>query len=218
MYFSKTPDIVKPLASDFLWSFPRDAKDIYLTFDDGPTPQITGEILNTLDKFHAKATFFCIGGNAAANPEAFEEIQRRGHSVGNHTWNHMNGWEYSDFSYLRNVLECSSVVASNLFRPPYGRIKRSQARSLKKRFTLVMWDVLSGDWDRTISREKCLKNVTSNAREGSIIVLHDSEKAYKNMSYTLPRILEYLIEKGYQFKSIRQTPAARSAFSNSLLG
>ncbi len=218
MYFSKTPDIVKPLASDFLWSFPRDTKDIYLTFDDGPTPQITGEILSTLDKFHAKATFFCIGGNAANNPGVYNNILHRGHAVGNHTWNHMSGWEYSDFSYFRNVLECASVVKSNLFRPPYGRIKRSQARSLKKHFTLVMWDVLSGDWDKTISREKCLKNVIGNAREGSIIVLHDSEKAYKNMRYTLPRSLEYLSEKGYKFKCIPQDPAARRAFANSVLG
>lgn len=218
MHLTKTPEILKPLASDFLWSFPRDKKDIYLTFDDGPTPQITSEILNTLDEFDAKATFFCIGGNVANNTEVYSEMLHRGHAVGNHTWNHMSGWEYSDFSYFRNVLECASAVKSNLFRPPYGRIKRSQAKSLKKSFTLVMWDVLSGDWDKTIHREKCLKNVTANAREGSIVVLHDSEKAYKNMSYVLPRALEHLSEKGYTFKGIPQAPAVRRAFANSVLG
>lgn len=149
MYLAKTPEILKPLASELTWNYSRDERVLYFTFDDGPTANYTREILAILQDFNAKATFFCIGGNAQLNPEPLDELLKEGHTIGNHTWNHMSGWEFSDFSYLRNVIDCSTVISSNLFRPPYGKIKLSQAKALSKRFEIVMWDVLSGDWDRS---------------------------------------------------------------------
>jgi peptidoglycan/xylan/chitin deacetylase (PgdA/CDA1 family) len=204
MYLAKTPDIIKPLAGDLLWNLDRNRKEIYLTFDDGPTPGVTTEVLDILDQFKAKATFFCIGGNVKTSPGIFQRTLEQGHAVGNHTWNHMSGWEYSDFSYFKNILECGSLIKSNLFRPPYGRIKRSQAKGLKKRFTIVMWDVLSADWDSSVSHEKCLNNVIQNAQSGSIVVFHDSIKASKNMRYALPRVLDHFKALGYEFKALPQ--------------
>lgn len=202
VFLAKTPNIVKPLAADLLWNVDEVEKNIYVTFDDGPTPGVTLEILDILDRFNAKSTFFCIGGNVKSHPDLYAEIIKRGHRTGNHTWNHMNGWEYSDFSYFRNVLECSEVVTSSLFRPPYGKIKRSQVRGLKDRFTIVMWDVLSGDWREDLSVEKCISNVINHAKEGSIVVFHDSMKAKKNMLSTLPVVLSHFAEKGYHFKAL----------------
>lgn len=202
MYLVKTPELLKPFAGDLLWNKSREERTIYLTFDDGPSASITNEILDILDEYRAKATFFCIGGNVVRNPEAYQSMIRRGHVTANHTWNHMNGWKFSDYSYLKNVLECSEVVDSNLFRPPYGRITRSQARALKTRFQIVMWDVLAADWRQSVSREKCLSNVIDNAQNGSIVVFHDSEKAYKNMIYALPRSLQRLTDLGYSFRAL----------------
>ncbi len=204
VYLVKTPDAFKPFAADMVWSIDQESKVIYLTFDDGPTADITLKILDILDTYSAKATFFCIGGNVKANPKIYSDILRRGHRTGNHTWNHMSGWEYSDFSYFRNILECSELVNSSLFRPPYGRIKRSQVKGLKKQYTIVMWDVLSGDWSAEISPEKCLENVIKNTRGGSIVVFHDSVKAEKNMLYALPKALEILSKKGFEFKALPQ--------------
>ncbi len=198
-YLVKTPNAIKPLANDLLWSLDQHKDKIYLTFDDGPTPEITFQILDILDRYQAKATFFCIGGNVKSNPDVYHEILTRGHKTGNHTWNHMNGWEYSDFSYFRNIIECSEFVDSNLFRPPYGKIKPSQIKGLKSKFKIVMWDILSGDWEENLHEEQCLSNVTKNAKGGSIVVFHDSEKAKKNMLYALPRALAYLIDKGFTF-------------------
>ncbi len=205
MYLVKTPEALKPLASDLLWNMDKNFRDIYVTFDDGPTPDVTSRILDILDHYDAKATFFCIGGNVEKHPEAYDEISIKGHVTGNHTWNHMSGWEFRDFAYYRNVLECVRVVKSDLFRPPYGRITRSQVKGLKKRFQIVMWDVLSGDWEQKNSSEQCFQNVTQHAKSGSIVVFHDSEKAKGNMLSALPRALEFWKTEGYQFKAI---PAA----------
>ena len=202
MYLVKTPEVLKPFAGDLLWNMSREERVVYLTFDDGPTASITSEILDILGEYKAKATFFCIGGNVARNPEAYQAMLEAGHKTANHTWNHMNGWKFSDYSYLKNVLECSTVVKSHLFRPPYGKITRSQVRALKNRFQIVMWDVLAADWRKEVSREKCLSNVVDNARNGSIVVFHDSEKAYKNMIYALPESLKMLSENGYAFKAL----------------
>ena len=202
VFLVKTPNALKPFAADLLWSIDQFQNVVYLTFDDGPTKEITPKILDILDEYNARATFFCIGGNVKSNPNVYAEILRRGHRTGNHTWNHMNGWEYSDFSYFRNIIECSELVHSSLFRPPYGRIKRSQVHALKNEYTIVMWDVLSGDWSKSVSPEKCLSNVIHNTRSGSIIVFHDSEKAEKNMLYALPRALKYLSEKGFVFQAL----------------
>jgi len=202
VYLVKTPEILKPLAGDLLWNESRDERVVYLTFDDGPTESITLEIIDILKEYEALATFFCIGGNVIRFPKAYQALLDAGHKTANHTWNHMNGWEFSDYSYFKNVLECGSVVDSNLFRPPYGRITRNQVKSLKSRFKIVMWDVLSADWRSNVSPEKCLSNVVDNASPGSIVVFHDSDKAYKNMIYALPRSLKRLKEEGYTFSAL----------------
>ncbi|MFT5596679.1 MAG: peptidoglycan/xylan/chitin deacetylase (PgdA/CDA1 family) [Flammeovirgaceae bacterium] len=202
MYLVKTPEILKPLAGDLLWNESREERVVYLTFDDGPTESITLEIIDILKEYGALATFFCIGGNVIRFPKAYQALLDAGHKTANHTWNHMNGWEFSNYSYFKNVLECGSVVDSNLFRPPYGRITRNQVKSLKSRFKIVMWDVLSADWRSDVSPEKCLSNVVDNASPGSIVVFHDSDKAYKNMIYALPRSLKRLKEEGYTFSAL----------------
>lgn len=193
---------MKPLAADLLWSLDEKSRDIYITFDDGPSPEITSEILSILGHYDARATFFCIGGNVEKHPDVYADILRDGHTTGNHTWNHMSGWEYPDFSYFRNVLECKSLVKSNLFRPPYGRITRSQVKALKKRFQIVMWDVLSADWEKKNSPEKCYQNVIQHGKGGSIVVFHDSEKAKRNVLSALPKAMEFWKNEGYSFKAI----------------
>ncbi len=202
MYLVKTPEVLKPLASDLLWNKSREERVVYLTFDDGPTEKITFEILSILKDFDAKATFFCIGGNVIKYPESYQALLDAGHKTANHTWNHMNGWEFSDYSYYKNILECEKVVSSRLFRPPYGRIKRSQVKGLKERFDIVMWDVLTADWRSDVSPQQCLNNVMENTTSGSIVVFHDSEKAYKNMIYALPKSLERLKKMGFEFAAL----------------
>jgi len=177
-------------------------KDIFLSFDDGPIPGVTAFVLETLKKHKAKATFFCVGDNVAKYPEIYSQLIEEGHAVGNHTYNHLNGWNTHTSTYLSNVKKCSELVSSKLFRPPYGRIKKSQASLLSKDFKLIMWDVLSGDFDRGITKEQCLGNVIENTREGSIVVFHDSEKAKDNLYYALPKMLEHFSALGYSFKAI----------------
>lgn len=207
MYFAKTPEAVKPFTAGLVWNFSRTEKSIYLTFDDGPTPGVTESVLEILAEYNARATFFCLGGNVKAHPELYLSICSSGHSVGNHTWNHMNGWKFGNFSYYRNIQECSELVHSKLFRPPYGRITIPQVRALRKRYSIIMWDVISGDWKQDLSHEKCLLNVISNGREGSIVVFHDSLKAEKNLLFALPRTLRHYADKGYSFKAIPQSYA-----------
>lgn len=202
MYLVKTPGIAKPLASQLLWKVEPATHEVYLTFDDGPTPGVTEQVLEILASFDAKATFFCIGGNVKRNFNLYKAILKAGHRVGNHTWNHMNGWSFSDFSYLKNVLECAQYVPTDLFRPPYGRITRSQAKALAMRYTIVMWDVLSADWRDDVTPEQCLANVISHTSPGSIVVFHDSEKAQKNMLYALPKALEHWKNLGYAMKGL----------------
>ncbi len=194
--------MVQSLASELTWRMATEEKVVYLTFDDGPHPTITDAVLDILKSYDALATFFCIGGNVQAQPAVYERIVTEGHAVGNHTWNHMSGWNFTDFSYFKNVLECNELVDSKLFRPPYGQIKPSQIRGLSKRYDIVMWDVLSADWSSDVAPEKCLSNVLDNASSGSIVVFHDSDKAEKNMLYALPRALERLSAKGYSFKAL----------------
>lgn len=185
-----------------LWKGDPAGNAVYITFDDGPTPGVTEKVLDVLERFDARATFFCIGGNVHKHPELFNELSERGHAVGNHTWNHMNGRDFSDYSYFKNVLECSRVVDSTLFRPPYGSLRLSQVRALSSRYKIVMWDVLTADWRKELSRETCLKNATSSVEAGSIVVFHDSKKAEKNMLYALPRTLEFLLKKGFVMKAL----------------
>jgi peptidoglycan/xylan/chitin deacetylase (PgdA/CDA1 family) len=202
MYLVKSPFFLKKYYSNFIWKIPTTEKIIYLTFDDGPTPEITEWTLTTLKKFNAKATFFCIGNNVAKHPIIFNKIMREGHAVGNHTHHHLNGWHTNNETYLSNIKKCEEVVKSKLFRPPYGRIKKSQYELLKNDYQVIMWDVLSGDFDPKTSPEKCLSNVINNATEGAIIVFHDSLKATENLKYTLPIVLSHFTEQGYRFEKL----------------
>lgn len=187
---------------DLEWKISTPGRDLFITFDDGPIPDITPEVLTILKQYEAKATFFCIGDNVRKHPEVFQQVNAAGHSIGNHTYHHLNGWKTPLNEYLRNTLMCSQLVRSALFRPPYGRITRQQARVLRNRYRIIMWDVLSGDFDHSISYEKCLQNVIGNAQEGSVIVFHDSQKAADRMLYALPRVLEHFSEKGFRFLPI----------------
>ncbi|HLU84409.1 MAG TPA: polysaccharide deacetylase family protein [Vicingaceae bacterium] len=202
MYLVKSPFFLKKYYSNFVWKIPTAEKIIYLTFDDGPTPEITEWTLATLKTFNAKATFFCVGSNVAKHPEIFQKIICDEHAIGNHTHHHLNGWHTDKEAYFRNIKKCEEVVKSNLFRPPYGRIKKSQYELIKEDYKVIMWDVLSGDFDPKTTPEKCLKNVTNNTTEGSVVVFHDSLKAADNLKYTLPKVLEYFTEKGYRFEKL----------------
>ncbi|MCL7752197.1 polysaccharide deacetylase family protein [Polaribacter sp. Z022] len=197
--------------SKYTWRFPSNKKEIFLTFDDGPTPEITEFVLDELKKYNAKATFFCIGKNIKNHPDIFDKIVSEGHSIGNHTQNHLKGWKTNSKNYIENVLECENIILSEvkksqqfkLFRPPYGKIKKNQAKKLlEKKYKIIMWDVLSADFDTTISKEKCLQNVLKNTTKGSIIVFHDSIKAAEKMQYALPIVLKEFSEKGFIFKAI----------------
>ncbi len=209
----KTPLLAKKIFSNYIWEMPSKRKTLYLTFDDGPTPEITNWTLDILDKYNAKATFFCIGKNISQHPEIFNNIQDKGHKIGNHTNNHIKGWRTSTKNYLENIKEAQKVIdlqqnktdseSQILFRPPYGQIRPKQGKALAELgYKVIMWNVLAFDWDKDVSKEKCLENVISNAKEGSVIVFHDSVKAEKNMRYALPKVLEHFSKKGYTFNSI----------------
>jgi len=199
----KTPLVVKKMFPNFIWDIPTTNKEIYLTFDDGPTPEITNWTLDILKQYEAKATFFCIGNNVEKYPSVFKNIIDAGHSIGNHTQNHVKGWKTSLEDYLKDISHAQKIISSKLFRPPYGQITLKQGNALiALGYKVVMWNVLSIDWDMFVSRKTCLKNVISKAESGSIVVFHDSVKASKNMQYALPKVLEYFSEKGYSFKAL----------------
>ena len=204
----KIPMLVKRMFPNYIWNIPSNNKTIYLTFDDGPIPEITNWTLDILKQYNAKASFFCIGNNIEKHPSIFQDIINDGHTIGNHTHDHIKGWKTKTKDYLNNVEEAQNTINlktqnSELFRPPYGQIKPKQGKKLiGLGYKIVMWDVLSFDWDSTVSPEACLKNVISNTTRGSIIVFHDSIKASKNMQYALPKVLEHFSKKGYSFKSL----------------
>lgn len=184
---------------------------MYLTFDDGPHPTITPYVLETLKQYNAKATFFCIGKNVVEHPAIYRQILDEGHRTGNHTHNHLNGWKVKNDQYVNNIIQAAQYIDSNLFRPPYGKITQFQVKVLTeiaaykgsdRKFNIVMWDVLSGDFDTTLSAETCSLNVTRKAREGSIVVFHDSEKAFPRMKEALPGVLKYFSGKGYRFEAM----------------
>ncbi len=176
---------------------PAEDRAVYLTFDDGPTPGITNWVLDQLQEFEAKATFFLLGKNALSFPELAEKIKSRGHSTGNHTHHHLNGWQSDKRVYLKDIERCSQVVSSRLFRPPYGRLKSSQARTIRKKgYSIVMWSILSGDFDTSVSGVHCAKNVIDRLKPGAIVVFHDSEKAWKRLKICLPLVLKEIERKG----------------------
>ena len=204
---AKTPDFVKSLFPQFLWHLPDNDKVLYLTFDDGPTPEITDWVLNCLNSYNAKATFFCVGKNVDNHPLVFNKVIAKGHAVGNHTYHHLKGWKTRSKAYISDIAKTQDLIqeksSSKLFRPPYGKFKSSQARKLLNLgYTIVLWDVLSYDWDQSVSPDKCFNNVISKARNGSIIVMHDSVKASNNLMYALPRILKHFTQQGYKFKAL----------------
>ncbi|MBC7875361.1 MAG: polysaccharide deacetylase family protein [Ferruginibacter sp.] len=206
-YFVKTPWWLKKIYPSRLWNIDTKEKIIYLTFDDGPHPGATPFVLDELKKYKAKATFFCIGKNVVTYPAIYKRILIEGHSTGNHTQNHLNGWKTKNDTYLADVTEASRYITSGLFRPPFGRIRSSQVKGLgeamkNKSSKIVMWDILPGDFDQSVSKEKCLDRVTYKAGQGSIIVFHDSEKAFPCLEYVLPRVLQFFNEKGYAFGSL----------------
>jgi peptidoglycan/xylan/chitin deacetylase (PgdA/CDA1 family) len=205
-----TPKILRLFYPSLIWEMPKGEKKIYLTFDDGPHPTITPQVLEILKKFNAKATFFCVGNNVKKYKETFELIKKEGHSVGNHTFNHEKGLITKTKDYVDSVIEADALIQSPLFRPPHGRIKFSQIKSLKKNLSnsatqqlkIVAWTVISYDWDKSLSPEDCFNNVIKNADDGSIIVFHDSEKAVNNMIPALIKVLEYYTNKGYSFEKL----------------
>jgi len=184
------------------WSVPTEEADIFLTFDDGPHPEITPFVLDQLAACNMKGTFFCLGKNVRKYPQVYKRIIDEGHSIGNHTMNHLNGWKTGDAVYLNDVLIAKEFIDSRLFRPPYGRISSFQIQQLKPVFDIIMWDVLSGDFDVNINGAKCVQNVVLHTTPGSIIVFHDSEKAFPRLQFALPKVLEYFKEKGFAGKPL----------------
>jgi peptidoglycan/xylan/chitin deacetylase (PgdA/CDA1 family) len=204
----KTPFFLPLLYPSLTWRIATDKKELYLTFDDGPVNGPTDFVLEELAKVSARATFFCIGDNIRKHPDVFQKIKAAHHSIGNHTYNHLNGWTTPTLEYVRNtelfeetLLKASGLQPSTLFRPPYGRITRSQIRLLNH-YKIIMWDVLSFDYNKNLSGESCLRKTIKAIQPGSIVVFHDSYKAEKNLTYILPRLIHHFAELGYDFKSI----------------
>lgn len=217
---AKTPGFVKALFPSFVWNIDTQKQELYFTFDDGPTPDITPWVLEQLKLYNAKATFFCIGSNIEKYPEIFQQILAEGHAVGNHTYHHLKGWKHKTKTYLEDVEKAQAFIKSKnssesifnlelgtqnskLFRPPYGKFKTKQAKLLQRLgYKIVMWDVLSFDWDAKVSEEECLDNIINSAKKGSIIVMHDSVKAKRNLKTVLPKVLKYYSELGFGLESI----------------
>ena len=202
MYLVKTPGFIQNLFPNFTWNIPTEEKVIYLTFDDGPIPEVTPWVLDQLQAYNAHATFFCVGDNVGKYPDLFEQIIEKGHAVGNHTFNHLNGWKTDNIPYFHNIRRCARMVNSELFRPPYGRLRPKQSQFLQRHYRIVMWDILSGDFDPKLSAEQCYNNVVNNAKPGSIVVFHDSLKAQEKLTYSLPRVLKHLSKQGFIFKKL----------------
>jgi len=206
-YFLKTPWILRRLFPHYVWRMPRGRQKVYLSFDDGPQEKVTPWVLDVLKEYDATATFFCIGKNVVEHPGLYQRIIQEGHATGNHTFHHRNGWQCSTEEYLEDVAAAAAIIDSRLFRPPYGRIRSGQANGMahamkREAARIIMWDVLSADFDRNFSPQACLKNVVDHTVDGSIIVFHDSAKAFKNLEYCLPRALEWIKSREYGFGRI----------------
>jgi peptidoglycan/xylan/chitin deacetylase (PgdA/CDA1 family) len=207
LYFVKTPWWLKKFYSPYVWDIKTKEKLIYLTFDDGPHEKVTLFVLDELKKYNAKASFFCIGKNVVAHPAVYKRILDDGHTPGNHTYYHLNGWKTTDVDYLNDVAEAAKYIDSPLFRPPYGRIRSFQAKNISAAMKnpaakIIMWDVLSGDFDKEITKNQCLQNVILNAKRGSIVTFHDSEKAFPLLEFCLPRTLEFFLNNGFKFEGL----------------
>lgn len=199
MYTIQPPYLIKKVYPSLIWRKNKTKKNIYLTFDDGPVSIITPWVLDVLKEEQVRATFFCVGKNVVLHPEIYTRILNENHRIGNHTYTHLNGWDSQTSNYIDDIKKCAIYVSTNLFRPPYGRIKKSQINQLKSNYSIIMWDVLTGDYDKKTTPEKCLYNATSKIRNGSIVVFHDSVKAKTNMQFALPRFIKYAKEQGFEF-------------------
>ncbi len=202
MIWAKSPEILKTLFPGLIWEMETKEKVVYLTFDDGPTPTVTDKVLDMLKQYDACGTFFCVGKNVKKNKRLYNRILREKHAVGNHTYDHHKGWSTTNRLYLKNIQKCKSLIETNMFRPPYGRIKRSQIRAIRKKYHIIMWDVLSYDFSPNVDPQQCVKNVVDNVKPGSIVVFHDSLKAKSNVLEALPQVLEELTKNGYSFNCL----------------
>ena len=198
----KSPQFVNTLFPDLIWKIPKSRSTIYLTFDDGPNPEVTPWVLNILKQYNAKATFFVVGENAAHYPGLLNTIKHDGHAVANHTYNHLSGWDNSTNNYFRNIVKSQKYTNSSFFRPPYGKITIPQKNVLKKHFFIVMWDVLTRDFDISVSPEQCLRNALVYTNGGSVVIFHDSIKSWRNMSYALPAFLAYFSRLEFTFEAL----------------
>ena len=198
----RPPKLIKKLFPSFIWNFPNEKEGVFLTFDDGPRPEVTPWVLDQLDKYNAKATFFCIGKNVELFPELYKEIINRGHAVGNHSYSHVKGWGMKTGDYVRDIDIAGDMIQSNLFRPPYARIGPNQAKVLGERYHPIMWSILSRDYNKQLSGKACAKNVIPYLAPGEIIVFHDSIKCAKNLWVALPMVLDAIKEKNLICKRI----------------
>lgn len=200
---AKTPAIVEYLFPKRIWRMPNEERALYLTFDDGPHPRITNNVLDLLAKYNAQATFFCIGHRVMDHPDVYQRLISDGHAVGNHTHHHFNGWKTSDDEYVNDIRQAQAYIDSNLFRPPYGRMSGSQFKQVDWiGMKTIMWTILTGDYEKSLSKEDCAKRTLSNMGHGAIYVFHDSEKAESNMMYALSALLEAGTQQGYNFKKL----------------
>ena len=224
MRLIRIPSWVQFLYPQYLWRFPTEEKCIYLSFDDGPSPEVTEWVLEQLAEYQAKATFFLIGDKVRQHPEIVHKVIDHGHTIGHHTYNHLNGWKTEHKRYLKNVMKGYRTLAeytgvrSRLFRPPYAKINRAQGKALSKFFDIVMMDVISYDFDTKLGGDECFNNVVKHADEGSIIVFHDSQKAWERLSYALPKVLHYYHERGFSFKALEKGPVKEEMSRSELVG
>jgi len=202
MFKHTIPSIFPLIAPNLTWKVKTNDKVLYITFDDGPHPTITPLVLNILDEYNAKATFFCVGENVTKYPDIFNQIINKGHAVGNHTYNHVKGWQTSDAAYLENIKKAAEVIPSNLFRPPYGRIKPSQIKLLKDHYRIIMWSILTRDYDKRLNPHNTIKQLNKLIKPGDVIVYHDSEKAQQNMLIMLKGVLQNFHQLQYTFKAL----------------
>ncbi len=206
-FLSRVPLLYRALFPGARWRIPAlEGQTVYLTFDDGPIPEVTPWVLDVLDRYAVKATFFCVGDNVQKHPDLFDEIVARGHQVGNHTQHHIKALSKSTKGYMKDVLEAHRLIHSRYFRPPYGHLRLGQTREISHSFELVMWDVLTRDYNSKLSPERVLENVKRYTRNGSIIVFHDSLKAKRNIEYALPKAIEWLLQEGYEFRRLGDAP------------
>ncbi len=206
MKFYKTPNIIQSWFSKAIWRLEENRTEsiVYLTFDDGPHPEASQFVLDQLKAFNAKATFFCLGVNIEKYPKIFDQIKKDGHSIGNHTYNHLSGWSTSNATYYENIAKCQKATKTNLFRPPYGRLSYTQYLKLSKEYNVVYWDVLTYDFDKNLNQMEAMEKLKKSIRPGSIIVMHDSTKAFGNLKVLLPALLKYLSNKGFLFEGLNE--------------